>query len=456
MANADVELVYFRDESTGSALPFIPSAVLYADRQGEETRYGFDALYRATEGAANLKTGFKLDLISPPSGDELRKQYRVFRDGREDVLSPREAFEDFVSYVLRTALHTIRTQKAIEIKRVGVIIGVPPIKDEGRRQEYRDRVRQAVTKGIGSLTLLGQESTGEVLLYEPFAVYSYYRDSGAIPRHERERRVLIIDWGGGTMNLSVITTTRRGEIAKGGAKAVPQSIEGEATGGRILDRRLVDLLFNNEPREFRDEVKNCHRDMLEIERAKIEVINRLKEGEAHAVKRVTVRGKTQHSGVDSIRDAFQLLWSKDIQQKIRVTMDQAKAPSVDLVLLAGGSSRIPFIRENIKNLLSLADDQIIVGQNFEQAVSCGLTLHAKETLNPSEASEVFVAHLSDGMYLLLGDQTVTIFPKDTPLSDTGSGEFAASHDLQVDFQKDLRHLAPPSLRIVLKTNWSSF
>lgn len=441
MSNGKVELVLFRDENTGQTHPFIPSAVLYADKRSEATRYGFDAIYRAREGTPNLKTSFKLDLISPPPSGDLRKQYRLFRDGSEEVLSPREVFEEFVAYVLQTALQSIRSQKGIDIKRVGVIIGVPPIKDEERRQEYRDRVREAVTKGIGLLPQLGGESTSEVLFYEPFAVYGYYRDSGAIPQEERERTILVIDWGGGTMNLSVIATTRRGEIARGGGKAVPQSIEGEATGGRILDRRLVDLLFEREPKEFRDAVKNCHRDMVEIEQAKIEVINRLvQEGEEHPVKRVSVRGKTEHLDLDKIKNAFESMW-KDIQRKIEVAMSQAKTSGVDLVLLAGGSARIPFIRESVKELLGLTDDQIVMGENFEQAVGCGLTLHAREKLNPSESAEVFVAHLSDGVYLLLGDKTVTVFPKDTPLSDDGSGQFMASHEEKVDFPKPVKNFS---------------
>lgn len=98
------------------------------------------AIYRPAEGTPNLKTAFKLDLIFPPPAGEMQKHYRIVRDGAEEILSPREVFEHFVAQVSRTPLETVgrkdRRTSMLDVKRLGVIIGVPPIKDDNRRQAF--------------------------------------------------------------------------------------------------------------------------------------------------------------------------------------------------------------------------------------------------------------------------------------------------------------------------------
>jgi hypothetical protein len=443
-----VDLVRFRDVD-GTLRPFIPSAVLYPDTAGENSRYGFEALYRAREGTCNLKTGFKIDMVSPPSPLELQKLYRVFTDGKEVVKAPHEVLEDFLSYVIRETLRSIEASTNNKIRNVGIVLSIPAtIENEVLQNGYREQLRNCLKRIFGALANVVAPviQTAEILFYEPLAVYKYYLDEKEIPKHEGERHILIFDWGGGTLNLCGIKTTPGGEvIAKfRGSLAVPTAVDGIKAGGTVLDKILVDILFEKEPKNFRDEVKNCHRDMLEVERKKIELVRKLVEGEEERPEtRIDLRGKKAYLTIEMIEGAFKTLWDKSIQPKIEFLTDRLKRiwkiHRLDLAILAGGSSRIPFLRSAIQKALQLDEEHVILGRNFEQAVGCGLSYVAREKLEGlggEEPEQKLVAFISDDVYLLAGGKSIPVFPKDSSLEwDESASAFCKRWEYELGLPK---------------------
>jgi molecular chaperone DnaK (HSP70) len=225
------------------------------------------------------------------------------------------------------------------------------------------------------------------------------------------------------MNLSVIKTTKKGEIVtkSGSAAYIPKSIEGIKAGGIHLDRKLAELLLSNEEETFRAKVESCHRDMLEIERAKIELTDKIRSGvEINPFKRVSLEGRTFHMTKEHLTQAFESYWLHGIQQKLKVILEKTGLAAPDLVLLAGGSSRIPFIRDKIAALLRLdKETQIMIGENFEQAVGCGLAFQANDFLGADPSPEGKLALFTvDDVYLLAGGNTYTVFEKDQAVDES--------------------------------------
>ncbi|MGJ8670666.1 MAG: hypothetical protein ACSHXK_14345, partial [Oceanococcus sp.] len=78
-------------------------------------------------------------------------------------------------------------------------------------------------------------------LSEPFAAYIYFRE-GHRHRAITDRRaytVLVLDFGGGTFDASVIATTKTGDIAKSGVNAKPLSAASKAIGGEQIDTLIA-------------------------------------------------------------------------------------------------------------------------------------------------------------------------------------------------------------------------
>jgi molecular chaperone DnaK (HSP70) len=69
-------------------------------------------------------------------------------------------------------------------------------------------------------------------LPEPFAVYQYYRygEKHPLVAERRRHHALVIDFGGGTFDVCVITTTKEGDISQGGRMARPLSASSNPIG----------------------------------------------------------------------------------------------------------------------------------------------------------------------------------------------------------------------------------
>ena len=88
------------------------------------------------------------------------------------------------------------------------MIGLPAIQDETWLEHYRAHMKD-VTREIGF-----QEAP--LFLYEPFAVFQFYRHvEKLIAEENRSQIILLMDIGGGTCNTRMVKTTAEGKIALG-------------------------------------------------------------------------------------------------------------------------------------------------------------------------------------------------------------------------------------------------
>ena len=83
-------------------------------------------------------------------------------------------------------------------------------------------------------------------LPEPFAVFQYYRYGvrHALVAQKRKHIALILDFGGGTFDASIIETTKSGDIAEAGRGSRPLAASSEPVGGFFLDQKISESLVS--------------------------------------------------------------------------------------------------------------------------------------------------------------------------------------------------------------------
>ena len=207
------ELVAFKDfnEATANAVPTIvaydagTSAYIIGDKAKALVMSGRSAAQDFKRYIGDPDPAFE----GKPSTKTARPETRWFL--RPDLASASSVSTKEVARIfLETLFRTIgRVPKQL-------VIGIPTIGDDEWQNNYRKHIRQ----------LMGELEHGEPYFFpEPFAVFQYYRHvENLIPATDHSLTVLILDYGGGTLNCCLVETTREGNLARGGATAAPSEL----------------------------------------------------------------------------------------------------------------------------------------------------------------------------------------------------------------------------------------
>ena len=280
-----------------------------------------------------------------------------------------------------------------------IIIGEPAERDSTWKENFRKHMREI----LGELFGINKPQ----FLPEPFAVFQYYRHFQHVFSKENESEiVLIIDVGGGTFNSCIIGTTEEGALSRGGPKSVPYGLQAEFCGGSLIDKELLKLVIEKARKQGirwnDDPMGRAERStipvLLHIEDAKINLSNaignkakvaedfssiqtivHLDKGSLHPEKDVHV----ELSGEDLkaiIRKMWRRNWGEIILNTITEARRKLNFETLDKVLVAGGSSRLPFMLEELQiPLRSLVPtNQIYFGPDRGNAVAVGIACECKE------------------------------------------------------------------------------
>jgi hypothetical protein len=265
-------------------------------------------------------------------------------------------------------------------------------------------------------------------LPEPFAVYQYYRYGCRHPivAEKRKHIALVLDFGGGTFDVSVVESTKAGEISQSGINARPLAARSIAVGGFYINRILASDMLHEafEKRQnksdltkalsFYNEIKNADDDYLarlndqqraffrnykillqNVERAKISVCKSIANWELNAdltkvgmypvpvpINPFEQGGPVATMRLDAskIRKAYEdKIWSQKLRQAVTNTIGGAKnelgGQEITIVLLSGGSSNIrwlrPLLARDLRN--ELPEAQILeLSESFQEIVAKGL------------------------------------------------------------------------------------
>jgi hypothetical protein len=131
-----------------------------------------------------------------------------------------------------------------------LIVGIPAISNQMWQRNYRAHINQILSE-------LGRPNPQ--FFPEPFAVFQYYRHKERlIPQAGRPLTVLVVDFGGGTLDSCIIETTQEGNLARGGSTSVPLGLRCLIGAGKAVDRRLIEMAIekNKDPRLRQESIES--------------------------------------------------------------------------------------------------------------------------------------------------------------------------------------------------------
>ncbi|WAS88395.1 Hsp70 family protein [Corallococcus sp. NCRR] len=281
----------------------------------------------------------------------------------------------------------------------------PPFPKAEERKAYQDSVRAAAKEaGLGSAISFFRE---------PDAVFEYFRLlQQKIPPQGNSLNVLVLDFGGGTCNVSVVSTTRQGGLWKRYI-AAPVAAEASKAGGLYIDQQLLTQallgagLKHLYATASHTEERKAYEAWVERHSSEAEALKRRvsETGEKHKLKikldgkLADLAGGTQelvieldenrlkaivdkHWSERGIRDAMDRVLTK-LRTKLSKTAKRKDISEehdprtlITHVLIAGGSSRLPGFIDHVKQYFAPSHPEFIrVGKDYPYVVAVGTGLN---------------------------------------------------------------------------------
>ena len=292
----------------------------------------------------------------------------------------------------------------------GAVITVPAYFNDAQRQATRDAGRIA---GLEVLRILN-EPTAASLAY-------------GLDRSDNQT-ILVFDLGGGTFDVSIL------DVGDGVFEVKATSGDTQL-GGNEFDRRIVDWLadqfMEREGIDLRRDRQSLQRLMEAAEKAKIELsgmnvtevnlpfIAANEDGPLHLETRLT---RSQFEGLCG-----------DLVNRLRQPVKQALTDAglspnrIDEVVLVGGGSRMPMVKQLVRSLIDLEPNENV---NPDEVVAVGAAIQAG--ILTQEVRDIL---LLDVTPLSLGLETIggvmkKLIPRNTTIPVRRSDTFSTSENNQ--------------------------
>ncbi len=240
-----------------------------------------------------------------------------------------------------------------------VVITVPAYFDEVRRKSTQDA---GYIAGLDVIDIIN-EPTAAAVAYG--FQQGFLNDQG---QARQPQKVLVYDLGGGTFDVTIM------QIA--GDKFTTLATDGDVElGGRDWDNRLVDLAAEHFLQEHGLDPRNDPSAAMRLWRD-CEDAKRTLSARSKALITCDFQGKS--SRLEVTRDKFVEI-TADLLDRTRFTTRQTLQAagldwaSIDRVLLVGGSSRMPMVRDLLR---SLAGKEPEANVSADEAVAHGAALQA--------------------------------------------------------------------------------
>jgi len=324
-----------------------PSVVLF---DGEDVIVGKEALKAMATEAEHVAECSKRDV-----------GHRVFHKILEGKQYSPEVIEAWI-------LNKLRLDALGQIGPFGrVVITVPAYFDEVRRKATQDAGYMA---GFEVLDIINEPTAAAVAFGFQHGLLEPAQSS------EKPLRILVYDLGGGTFDVTVMEMR--------GGQCVALATDGDVhLGGYDWDQRLVDLVAEPfigehfvDPREDPSAAAKLWR---ECEDAK-----RTLSARERASVACDYQGRSARAEIT--REQFEEA-TQDLLDRTRFTTTQTLKAArmewagIDRVLLVGGSTRMPMVRNMLRELSGQEPDTSVAA---DEAVAHGAALHAGLLLSKSQ------------------------------------------------------------------------
>ena len=293
------------------------------------------------------------------------------------------------------------------------VVTVPAYFNDSQRRATRDAGKAA-----------GLEV--ERIINEPTAAAIAY---GLDKKDEEKKIVLVVDCGGGTHDLTIL------EI-EGGSFNVKATAGDTHLGGEDFDNKLVDHFAAIFKKKYKTSIKKNKKAMARLKK-ECELVKKYLSSAQKTKLTIDCFYKGNDFKESITRDEFNEMVMDLVEKMVKpikklLKRAGVKKKNVDEIVLVGGSTRIPLVRQKLEEYFG--GKQLNRSLNPDEAVAYGAAVQAA-ILNNDKSEEIEDVVLLDVTPLSLGLETAggvmtALIPRDSVLPYDASQVFSTYSDNQ--------------------------